>query len=106
LIVQVCNHPELFERADVSAPFSFCHFNLSFNLIREGDALTVPYATSSALRYNLPKTVFRESAVLATESTSISRSDTAYLHRLMNIWTDDRVQKSLDRNGAVFLSHS
>ena len=42
---KVCNHPELFERADVVAPFSFSDFGRSGPLNREGDFVQLPPVT-------------------------------------------------------------
>ncbi|MCO5569466.1 hypothetical protein L7F22_023178 [Adiantum nelumboides] len=38
---KVCNHPELFERADVEAPLAFANFAKSGSLAREGDFFVV-----------------------------------------------------------------
>ena len=51
---KVCNHPELFERADVVAPFSFSEFGRSGPLNREGDFVVAPYSTRNPIEYGVP----------------------------------------------------
>ncbi|KAG1843860.1 SNF2 family N-terminal domain-containing protein [Suillus tomentosus] len=51
---KVCNHPELFERADVVAPFSFSRFGQSGPLNREGDLISLPYSTHNPTEYQIP----------------------------------------------------
>ena len=97
---KVCNHPELFERADVTAPFAFATFNKTASLIRDPDVLDVPYATHSVIEYNLPKTLYREGGLLHVPGpNSRAGSDSFHLGRLMNIWQPDYVQQSLQSEG-------
>ncbi|KAJ6621237.1 SNF2 family N-terminal domain-containing protein [Mycena sp. CBHHK59/15] len=72
---KVCNHPELFERADVVAPFSFSLFGRSGPLMREG---TLDGGILS---------------VASEKSTSASHS--SVLTKLLNIWTTDWIHRSL-----------
>src|SRR5437762_1067220 len=60
---KVCNHPELFERADVIAPFSFCKYSLTWMISREGDNLYLPYSTKNLIKYEIPKTVYRHGGI-------------------------------------------
>lgn len=57
---KVCNHPDLFERADVSSPFSFTDFGKSGSLLREGDLIDVMYSTRNAINFNVPKLIYDE----------------------------------------------
>ena len=61
---KVCNHPELFERADVTAPFAFASYNKTASIIRDPEVLDVPYATHSEIEYKIPKTLYREGGIL------------------------------------------
>lgn len=75
---KVCNHPELFERADVRAPFSFAKFAGTSNLLREGDFVEVPYSTRNPIELQTPRLFYED------VSTSISH----YNIRLIPIgWT-------------------
>jgi len=96
---KVCNHPELFERADVTAPFAFARYNKTASLIRDPEVLDLPYATHSEIEYTIPKLVYREGGMLKVPgSASRAGSDTLYLNRLMNIWQPDRISQSLKEN--------
>ncbi|KAG6820380.1 hypothetical protein H0H93_001351 [Arthromyces matolae] len=55
LSFQVCNHPELFERADVIAPFSFCEFGRPGPLMREGDFVLLPYSSRNPIEFVVPE---------------------------------------------------
>lgn len=97
---KVCNHPELFERADVTAPLAFATFNKTASLIRDPEVLDVPYATHSVIEYQLPKTVYREGGLLHVAGPkSRAGSDSLHLARLMNIWQPDYIQRSLHTQG-------
>ncbi|BGP23867.1 SNF2 family helicase Ino80 [Rhodotorula toruloides] len=100
---KVCNHPELFERADVTAPFALANFNKTASLIRDPDVLEVPYATHSAIEFTLPKMLYRNGGLLPVPSSgSRAGSDSFYLDRLLNIWRPDHVHNSLKENESPF----
>ncbi|BGP61681.1 hypothetical protein NBRC10512_000688 [Rhodotorula toruloides] len=100
---KVCNHPELFERADVTAPFALADYNKTASLIRDPDVLEVPYATHSAIEFTLPKMLYRDGGLLHVPGTgSRAGSDSFYLDRLLNIWRPDHVHSSLKENESPF----
>ncbi|KIM48080.1 hypothetical protein M413DRAFT_62469 [Hebeloma cylindrosporum] len=93
---KVCNHPELFERADVVAPLSFCNFGKAGPLMREGDFLILPYSTRSLIEYSVPSLLYQDGGimdVLSRHSTSPSQS--SCLTKLCNIWSTDWIHHSL-----------
>lgn len=99
---KVCNHPELFERADVTAPFAFAAFPLTGNVVRDPDLLEVSYATKSVIEYTIPKTLYREGGMTNVVGEKSSKgSDTLHLDRLFNIWTPDHIQRSLKEEGEL-----
>ena len=57
---KVCNHPDLFERADVITPFAVAEVPKTASLAKEGSAIELAYAATSALKYELPKLVYQE----------------------------------------------
>ncbi|KAH7334613.1 SNF2 family N-terminal domain-containing protein [Rhizoctonia solani] len=61
---KVCNHPELFERADVVAPVSFTTFGRSGNLAREGDLLYCPDSASNPITLKLPRVFERDGGLI------------------------------------------
>ncbi|KAK4055648.1 putative DNA helicase ino80 [Microbotryomycetes sp. JL201] len=99
---KVCNHPELFERADVTAPFSFSAYNRSGSGGRASDVLEVPYAVNSPIQFVVPKLLYRDGGMVKVpNSGSRAGSDTLYLDNLMNIWTADYLHRSLQQNDSA-----
>ncbi|GBB85527.1 hypothetical protein RclHR1_12010008 [Rhizophagus clarus] len=93
---KVCNHPELFERADVVAPFSFCRYSLTWMISREGDNLYLPYSTKNLIKYEIPKTVYRHGGILNIPNHhSDAGLRTKIFDHLMNIWQPDYINESL-----------
>ncbi|KZT30521.1 hypothetical protein NEOLEDRAFT_1082564 [Neolentinus lepideus HHB14362 ss-1] len=93
---KVCNHPELFERADVIAPFSFSAFGQSGPLNREGDLLFLPYSSRSPIEYAIPGLFYRDGGLLdVVQEDSSDAARSGCLSHLMNIWTTDWIHKSL-----------
>lgn len=96
---KVCNHPELFERADVVAPLAFAKFAQSGSLAREGDFLTCGDSTASLIQYEMPKLVYRDGGLMDVPGLrSRSGFDTQYLGNLMNVWRAANVHESLRRS--------
>ncbi|KDR85120.1 hypothetical protein GALMADRAFT_218196 [Galerina marginata CBS 339.88] len=104
---KVCNHPELFERADVVAPFSFCNFGRSGPLMREGDFMILPYSTRSPIEYSIPQLLYQEGGLANTPSRATSSpSQSDCLTKLLNIWSTDWIHQSLyesDQSSFSFL---
>ncbi|KAL6454595.1 INO80 Chromatin-remodeling ATPase INO80 [Candida maltosa Xu316] len=57
---KVCNHPDLFERADVKSPFSFGKFAETGSFLRESNELEMAYSTENVLDYQLPRLIYDE----------------------------------------------
>ena len=57
---KVCNHPDLFERADVNSPFSFGKFAETGSFLRETNELDVNYSTENIVQYDLPRLIYDE----------------------------------------------
>ncbi|KAF4121865.1 DNA helicase INO80, partial [Geosmithia morbida] len=51
---KVCNHPDLFERASVTSPFSFGYFAETASFVREGSNVAVSYSSRNLIEYSLP----------------------------------------------------
>ncbi|KAI0662679.1 SNF2 family N-terminal domain-containing protein [Cubamyces menziesii] len=93
---KVCNHPELFERADVVAPYSFSEFGRSWSANREGDFVQLPYSTRNPIEYSVPKLFYEDSGFLdVPHENSLQRTGDGPLARMMNIWSTDMIQRSL-----------
>jgi DNA helicase INO80 len=94
---KVCNHPDLFERADTSSPFSCGYFAETASFVREGNNVTVGYSTRSMIDYELPRLVWRDGGRLynAGPDNLTAGFRNKYLDHMMNIWTPDNIRDSL-----------
>jgi DNA helicase INO80 len=94
---KVCNHPDLFERADTSSPFSCSYFAETASFLREGNNVPVGYSVRSLIEYPLPRLVWREGGRLEKAGRDNERSGfrSKYLNHMMNIWTPDNIRESL-----------
>ncbi|KAH8100604.1 SNF2 family N-terminal domain-containing protein [Cristinia sonorae] len=92
---KVCNHPELFERADVVASFSFSEFGKSGPLNREGDLVQLPYSTRNPIEIRVPKLLYLDGGLLDVPHENSSLSiQTSPLNKF-NIWSTDWIQRSM-----------
>jgi chromatin-remodeling ATPase INO80 len=98
---KVCNHPYLFERADVRSPLSFASFGATANIPEEGPQLSLAYTTRNHIVYDVPKLVYRHGGMLYVPG---EHSDTGvrqrYLDKLMNIWQADHIDSSLETDSS------
>ena len=94
---KVCNHPDLFERAEVTSPFSFGYFAETASFVREGSTIPVGYSTRSLLDYELPSLVWTGPGRLdnASEANELAGMRRQWLAHKLNIWTPENVRDSL-----------
>ncbi|KAF1850971.1 uncharacterized protein K460DRAFT_350956 [Cucurbitaria berberidis CBS 394.84] len=99
---KVCNHPDLFERADTWSPFSFAYFAETASFLREGQNVRVGYSTRNLIEYSLPRLVCRNGGRLdiAGPENPTAGFKGHYLDNLMNVWSPDNVQRSARQAGA------
>lgn len=99
---KVCNHPDLFERADTSSPFFSGYFAETSSFLREGNNIPVGYSTRSLIEYNIPRLVGHEGGRLfkAGKDNATAGFRNKYLNHLMNIWTPENVRESTSGNSA------
>ncbi|KAI1390629.1 uncharacterized protein F4822DRAFT_436437 [Hypoxylon trugodes] len=93
---KVCNHPDLFERADTSSPFFAGYFAETASFVREGNNVPVGYSTRSLIEYQLPRLVWIEGGRLykAGKDNEKAGFKNRYLNHLMNIWTPENVREN------------
>ncbi|KAF2275166.1 helicase SWR1 [Westerdykella ornata] len=109
---KVCNHPDLFERADTWSPFSFAHFAETASFLREGQNVQVAYSTRNFIEYRLPRLICRNGGRLDIPGSENPKAGFRgrYLYHLMNVWGADHIQESSRNNGAFswlrFVDHS
>ncbi|KXN89905.1 Putative DNA helicase INO80 [Leucoagaricus sp. SymC.cos] len=92
---KVCNHPELFERADVVAPFSFSKFGRPGNLSREGDFVDLPYSVRNPIQVSIPKLFYQDGGFVSLPCESDESRNTSVINKLCNIWSTDWVHNSI-----------
>lgn len=91
---KVCNHPDLFERADVVSPFVFGEFSQSGNLAREGDGMYLPDSARNAIEVQIPRILWTDGGKLDIPGEqSLAGSDTKILQNLLNIWTPEWINE-------------
>lgn len=90
---KVCNHPDLFERAETTSPFSFAYFAETASFLREGTNVNVGYSTRNMIEYQLPRLIWREDGRLDLPGDSNTKAGFRgkYLGRLMNIWDEENI---------------
>jgi len=93
---KVCNHPDLFERADTSSAFSCGYFAETASFVREGNNVTVGYSTRSLIDYELPRLVWRDGGRLnkAGPDNLTAGFRNKYLNHMMNIWTPENIREN------------
>ncbi|KAL4890466.1 putative DNA helicase ino80 [Aspergillus ambiguus] len=99
---KVCNHPDLFERAETKSPLTTAYFAETASFVREGQFVDVGYSTRSLIEYPLPRLL----------CSSAGRVDIAgpenlhagfrgkYLAHMMNIFTPENIRQSIKEDGA------
>jgi len=99
---KVCNHPDLFERAETMSPLSFSHFAETASFMREGQNLNVAYSVRNLIEYRLPPLIARQGGRLNVPGPDNEKAGWRgkYLHNLMNIWATENIQESVNNNGA------
>ena len=97
---KVCNHPDLFERADTNSPLSLAYFAECASFMREGSNVNVGYSTRNLIEYDLPRLLCSPEARLDVPGPDNSKAGFKgkYLAELMNIWTPENIQKSSSDN--------
>jgi DNA helicase INO80 len=103
---KVCNHPDLFERADTASPFSLSYFAETASFLREGHNVQVAYSVRNLIQYELPRKLCNSDGRLDVAGPQNSRAgfDSKYLRHMMNIWTPDFIKDSCEGNdGFSFL---
>ena len=99
---KVCNHPDLFERAETTSPFSFAHFAETASFVREGQNVQVGYSIRNLIEYDLPRLLCSPEARLDVPGPGNSKAGfrSRYLNQLMNIWTPEHIMSATKENNA------
>lgn len=99
---KVCNHPDLFERAETRSPLSFAHFAETASFMREGSLINVGYSTKNLIEYFLPRLIWREGGRLDLPGSDNPGAGTKvkWLHKELNIWRPENMKQASQGDGA------
>ena len=99
---KVCNHPNLFERADTTSPLSVVHYAETASFLREGSFVDVAYSTRNTIEYDLPRLLCSPAAKCDVPGPTNPSAGIKgrYLNKLMNIWTPENISKSISGTAA------
>ncbi|MCJ1306919.1 putative DNA helicase ino80 [Agyrium rufum] len=105
---KVCNHPDLFERADTTSPLSLVHFAETASFLREGHFVDLKYSTRNLIEYDLPRLLCsfmdRNRPDAATDVVLKERVGTEYkgptLSQKLNIWRPENIESCMQDDGA------
>ncbi|KAK5097717.1 putative DNA helicase ino80 [Exophiala xenobiotica] len=99
---KVCNHPDLFERADTVSPFAMSSFAETASFMREGSFVQVGYSIRNPVEYHLPSMLCNDVGRLDIPGPNNQRA--GFLRRatqhMFNIFDVDYVQESSRADGA------
>jgi DNA helicase INO80 len=97
---KVCNHPDLFERAETTSPYSFGYFAETESFVREGNNVEVVYSVRNLIEYNLPRLVYKEGGRIDIPGYGSKAGWRGqYLDHLMNIWQPAHMHESARTDG-------
>lgn len=92
---KVCNHPDLFERADVRSAYNFSTSAITVGTIRDGPEIDLFYTARNQISLTVPKLLYRSGGFLDVPSESSPAGFTSlYLNNLLSIWSPDYVVAS------------
>jgi len=84
---KVCNHPDLFERADTQSAFLFGDFPKTESLLREVNETTleINYNTKNHIEYTLPKTILNELLLPSSKGNNLTDKE-ILIKKMFNIY--------------------
>ncbi|KAF2716945.1 SNF2 family DNA-dependent ATPase domain-containing protein [Polychaeton citri CBS 116435] len=99
---KVCNHPDLFERADTWSPLALTNFAETASFMREGHNIEVTYSVRNAIEYWLPAHLNEDPGrldVAGPLNPNAGWRKQALRHDL-SIWDESNIQSSQQRRQA------
>lgn len=99
---KVCNHPDLFERAEITSPMSCSYWAETASFMREGYNINVSYSVRSLIEYWLPERLGSGDGRLDLPGPGNVKAGwrNKWLGHMMNIWDPAYIQQSGNENGA------
>ncbi|KAL9108918.1 MAG: hypothetical protein Q9227_006314 [Pyrenula ochraceoflavens] len=98
---KVCNHPDLFERAEVTSPLSLSYFAETASFLREGQNVNVAYSVRNIFEYDLPRILCGPEGQLHVPGPRNPRAgfEQKYFKQLFSIWTPEHIRNSYLQSG-------
>jgi DNA helicase INO80 len=98
---KVCNHPDLFERAETTSPLSFGYFAETASFMREGTNVNLVYSTRNMIEYRLPRLIWREGGRLDLPGPDNEKAGFKgkYLDQLLNVWKPENIRQQAHEKG-------
>ena len=99
---KVCNHPDLFERAEITSPMSWSRYAETASFMREGHFVQVAYSVRNIIEFWLPAMLQDDAGRLDVAGPSNDRAGwrKKWLTYDLSIWDAASIQESARRNGA------
>lgn len=99
---KVCNHPDLFERAEITSPFSTSYWAETASFMREGYQINVAYSVRNLIEYWLPKKLGSGDGRLDLAGPNNTQAGwrNKWLKHMMSIWDPAHIHESSRENGA------
>ena len=99
---KVCNHPDLFERAEIRSPLSLSDFAETASFMREGYNINVSYSVRSLIEFWLPTMLVEDRGRLDVAGPENEKAGWKR-HALttdLSIWDERRIAQSEKEGGA------
>ena len=99
---KVCNHPDLFERADTASPLSFSRFADTVSFIREGQNVNVSYSVRNLIELPVPRLIGDNGGRIDLPGPCNANAGwrNKFLKFTTSIWDADNIIRSSRKNGA------
>jgi DNA helicase INO80 len=99
---KVCNHPDLFERAEIKSPMSMSYWAETASFLREGTNVDVAYSSRSLIELWLPKMLGEDPGRLDVAGPGNSKAGwrNRWLNTELTVWDSKNIQDSSRTNGA------
>lgn len=96
---KVCNHPDLFERAETRSPVSFSYFAETASFLREGHNIEVAYSVHNPIEFKLPRQIARNNGRLDIAGPDNPQAGWRdhFLGNVMSIWNPDNIYRSAQK---------
>lgn len=91
---KVCNHPDLFERADISSPFGFVDFGQTAGYLKNDELTDVMYSTKNPIKFHLPKLIYDD--IVTPNYRSNATNITKLVNHTMSILSPAENRKLCD----------